>query len=108
MLLVEGEVGMSRQGLMQRFAVLRTGRREPTAATGRRPDFKGTRARLNLRVSVDVLEELMIIKTATGVDKNAFCVDVLVKAIRGRVDKLKTEHDAADWAVISRCAKRLR
>jgi hypothetical protein len=100
---------MSRQGLMQRFAVLRAGKPAPQAkANGRRTDFKGVRARLNLRMPVDVLEELQIIKVATGVDKNNFCVDALVKAIRGRVDKLKAEHDEAEWGAITRCAKRLR
>jgi hypothetical protein len=99
---------MNRQGLMQRFSVLRAGKREQPNASGRRSDFLGQRVRLNLRVPVDVLEELQIIKVATGVDKNAFCVDVLVKAIRGRVDKLKAEHDEAEWGAITRCAKRLR
>lgn len=99
---------MDRKGLMQRFAVLRAGKGDAPKPALRRADFKGQRVRLNLRVPADVLEELMIIKAATGVDKNAFCVEVLVKAVRTRVDRLKAEHDADEWAAIARCAKRLR
>ena len=99
----------NRDGLMRKFAPLRRARsKSPKGIVARRLDFKGARGRLNLRLPQDVLEDLQIVKTASGVDKNAFCEGILVKAIRDRVGKLKGVYDAAGWAIVTQCAKRRR
>jgi hypothetical protein len=105
----EPVMATNRDGLMRKFAALRNrSEMAPKRSVARRTDFKGARGRLNLRLPEDVLEDLQIVKTASGVDKNAFCEGILVKAIRDRIGKLKGVYDAAGWAIVTQCAKRSR
>jgi hypothetical protein len=71
----------------------------------RRPDYKGPRWRLNLRLDEDVAADLQIIKVVSGVPKNTFCQNVLREAIRNRVRELQAEHDAAAWETVIKLAK---
>lgn len=90
----------SRKAVLEKFA----GMRRPADLT-RRPDYKGERQRLNLRLDEDVAADLQVIKVVSGVDKNTFCETVLREAIRNRIRELQAEHDAAAWETLTKCAK---
>lgn len=90
----------SRKAVLEKFA----GMRRPPDLT-RRPDYKGERQRLNLRLDEDVAADLQVIKVVSGVDKNTFCETVLREAIRNRIRELQAQHDAAAWDALTKCAK---
>lgn len=73
----------------------------------RRPDYKGYRHRLNLRVPAELSHDLQIIKIVTGEAKNGFCERVLKEAISDKVEELRQQHDAAAWEAITRCAAKV-
>lgn len=70
----------------------------------RRVDFKGYRARLNLRISETISTHLQIIKLVTGEAKNAFCERVLKEAVESTINELKGRHGSEAWEAIQRCA----
>lgn len=71
----------------------------------RRPDFKGLRRKLSLRLPDELLLKLQAIKIASGEDKSAFCERVLNIAIEERMKELQGKHDANAWKTIVGCAK---
>lgn len=89
----------SREALRERFGVLRRVR------TTRRVDFKGYRARLNLRVPAAMSVKLQIIKLVTGEAKNEFCERVLKEAVESRIRELKAGYGSEAWAAIETCAE---
>jgi hypothetical protein len=90
----------SRKAVLEKFAGVR---RAPDLT--RRPDYKGERQRLNLRLGEDIAADLQIIKVVSGIDKNAFCEAVLRDAIRNRIRELQSQHDAAAWETLTKCAR---
>ena len=89
--------------VIQKFAGLRT----PDGAT-RRVDYKGMRARLNLRVAAGMSADLQIIKLVTGEAKNEFCDRILKEAINAKLKELRAHHDDAAWQTIETCAAAAR
>lgn len=75
------------------------------APRGRRQDYKGERARLNLRISAELARDLELLRLATGVDKNVVCEDILRSVIAERVAAEKQRLGTAAWEVIARCAR---
>lgn len=71
-------------------------------------DFKGDRARLNLRLDPEVALNLLIIKLATGVPRNTLCETYLREASDQAIAALQEDHDPDAWATIITCAKKLR
>lgn len=71
----------------------------------RRVDFKGYRARLNLRIPESISTHLQIIKLVTGEAKNAFCERVLREAVDSRINELKGRHGREAWEAIRTCAE---
>lgn len=89
----------SRDALLTKFSKLRT------SFSTRRADYKGERRRLNLRLSLDVMKRLQLIKMVSGEAKNTFCEKVIEEAIDKRVKELQAQHDAATWEALVRCAE---
>lgn len=89
----------SRDVLRERFAVRQRVR------SIRRADFKGYRARLNLRVPEAVSEGLQVIKLVTGEAKNGFCERVLKEAVESSIRELKARHGGEAWDAIETCAR---
>jgi len=89
----------SRDALLSKFARLRTN------ISTRRADYKGERRRLNLRLSLEVMKRLQLIKVVSGVAKNSFCEKVIEEAIDKRVKELQAEYDTATWEALVRCAE---
>ena len=98
---------MTDDSLFERFARLRSPQSEGSCRM-RRADYKGERRRLNLRVPVQILEELKVVKLAEGIDQNRFCTEVLSRAIRERYDRLKAAEDPARWEVLTSLARKGR
>lgn len=67
-----------------------TRRREPDQM--HRPDFKGERRRLTIRLTKRTIVDLEVIKVASGEDKNAFCERHLAQAVEERVTELREKH----------------
>ena len=93
----------SRGAVLQKFRTLRS---EPVST--RRPDFKGDRRRVNLRLPDDICDALDIIRIASGETKNTFCETALREAATKRIGELKGQHDRAAWETIVACAKAAR
>lgn len=98
-----------RETLKNKFAVVQaTKRAGETAAESehapRRRDYKGKRGRINLRAPQDLLDDLVVLATATGIDKNSFCVEALEKALDQRLHAERSKHGTEAWEVIVRCA----
>ena len=98
---------MTDDSLFERFARLRISQSDGSSRM-RRADYKGERRRLNLRVPIQVLEELRVVKLADGIDKNQFCTEVLSRAIRERYDRLKAEQGPARWEILTTMARKGR
>lgn len=94
-------MAVDESAIIRRFARAK----RPDNAT-RRVDYKGLRARLNLRVAESVSSDLRLIKLMTGVSKNDFCNRVLADAIENTLKELKAQHDDATWQTFQRCANR--
>lgn len=93
----------SRNAVLQKFSKLKVG-----AGSTRRVDYKGARARLNLRIEPDVAFNLHMIKLATGENKNSFCERVLAERIAEKVKELRARYDDAVWQLLADCAKKRR
>jgi len=89
-----------RDRLRQRFAGVK---RQP--ATKRRPDYKGRRVQMSVRLPPDVAEGLEILKFATGVEKNDLVVAAIRDAVNRRLADARGNFDDADWEVVVRCAR---
>lgn len=89
----------NRMLLRERFARLRPVR------TTRRSDFKGYRARLNLRIPESLSVHLQIIKLVTGEAKNGFCERVIAEAVQLAIEELKTRHGEEAWCALEEYAK---
>jgi len=89
----------SREELRTRFASSKGAR------TTMRVDFKGYRARLNLRVPERMATGLQIIKLVTGEAKNGFCERVLKEAVDTTIRELKGRHGSEAWDAIETCAR---
>lgn len=74
----------------------------------RRPDFKGLRRKLSVRLPDALLLNLQIIKVATGEDKGVFCERILTNAADQRIKELKDKHDGTAWSAIVGCAEASR
>ncbi|WP_414463405.1 hypothetical protein [Hyphomicrobium sp. DY-1] len=90
-----------RHAVLKKFSMLKVG-----SGSTRRVDFKGNRARLNLRIEPDVAFNLHIVKLATGENKNSFCERVLAEAIAEKVKELRSRYDDAAWQALADCAKK--
>jgi hypothetical protein len=90
----------SRDAVLKKFSVLL----KPAGST-RRVDFKGIRARLNLRMAPETVFDLQLIKLITGEAKNAFCERVLAEAVSQKIKELKARHDDKTWETYVQCAK---
>lgn len=90
----------SRDAVLKKFSVLM----KPTGAT-RRVDFKGIRARLNLRTAPETVFDLQLIKLITGEAKNGFCERALADAVSQKIKELKAKHDDKTWETYVQCAK---
>lgn len=90
----------SRDAVLKKFERLRT-----KEGTTRRVDYKGLRARLNLRVGAGMSRDLRIIKITTGECKNSFCERILREAIRSKLEEIRTRHDETTWQAICDCAE---
>lgn len=74
----------------------------------RRPDFKGERRRISLRLSKRMVLDLEIIKLASGEDKNAFAERHLDRAIEAELKQLRMKHGDEAWQfILARAAARL-
>jgi len=82
-----------------------TRRREPDQM--HRPDFKGERRRLTIRLTKRTIVDLEVIKVASGEDKNAFCERHLAQAVEERVTELREKHGSEAWQfILARAAAR--
>jgi len=82
-----------------------TRRREPDHM--RRPDFKGERRRLTIRLTKRTIVDLEVIKVASGEDKNAFCERHLAQAAEAKLKELKEKHGNEAWQfILARAAAR--
>lgn len=80
-------------------------RREPEPL--RRPDFKGERRRMSLRLPKKTVFDLEVIKIATGEDKAAFIEQHLTNAIDVKLKDLKGQHGEEAWEfILARAAAR--
>jgi hypothetical protein len=73
----------------------------------RRRDFKGERYRLNLRIGLELQQQLRLIKLLTAECKNDFCTRVIRTAAKDHLDQLRSTHDPHAWTTLEECAKRL-
>lgn len=95
--------------LTKRSAILQRFSRAKDAGDGlRRPDFKGRRRKVSLRLADELLLDLQVIKLASGEDKTAFCERVLRPAVDQRIKELQEKHDAQGWSAIVGCARTTR
>ncbi len=92
-----------KSAIFERFS-----RRKDAGDGTRRPDFKGLRRKLSLRLPDELLLKLQVIKIASGEDKSAFCERVLNTAADQRMKELQGKHDANAWSTIAACAKAQR
>lgn len=93
-----------RDQLRQKFASLRQ-RRGPGESVGRRADYKGERARLNLRVPEEMMALLSLLRVVDGGEINTFCVSTLDTALRERLTSVRRNYSDAEWDVLVRCAR---
>ena len=68
----------------------------------------GGRCRLTLRVTAELSDGLEVIRMASGVNKNAFCEDVLLRAVRAQLKALSEELDEGEVDVLLKLARRGR
>jgi hypothetical protein len=79
---------------------------KPTAPpSSRRRDYKGERRRLNLRLPETLTDDLAVLCMASGVDKNAFCEEVLGTAIKKQLEKVRQRYKPEEWEGILRCVR---
>ena len=74
-------------------------------ATTRRRDYKGERRRLNLRLPASLTDGLAVLCLASGVDKNAFCEEVLGAAVEKQLEKVRKRYKPEEWEGILRCVR---
>jgi len=73
--------------------------------TTRRRDYKGERRRLNLRLPASLTDDLAVLCLASGVDKNAFCEEVLGAAVEKQLEKVRKRYKPEEWEGILRCVR---
>lgn len=88
-----------RETLRARFAAVHV---EQT----RRADFKGYRARMNLRVPESLSHQLQIIKVVTGEAKNSFCERVIAEAVQQRIIELRAHYGTEVWSAFENSARK--
>ena len=76
----------------------------PRALTRRR-DYKGERHRLNLRLPASLTDDLAVLCLASGVDKNAFCEEILGAAVEKQLEKVRKRYKPEEWEGILRCVR---
>ncbi|MBT3071444.1 hypothetical protein KKP04_11270 [Rhodomicrobium sp. Az07] len=74
-------------------------------ALARRCDYKGERRRLNLRLPDPLAQDLAVLCLASGVDKNAFCEQVLSSAIENQLEQVRQRYKPEEWEGILRCVR---
>jgi hypothetical protein len=78
---------------------------KPAHGTTRRRDYKGERRRLNLRLPAALTEALAVLCLASGVDKNAFCEEILGEAVEKQLEKVRKRYKPEEWEGILRCVR---
>jgi hypothetical protein len=71
----------------------------------RHRDYKGERHRLNLRLPAALTEDLAVLCLASGVDKNAFCEEILGTAVEKQLEKVRKRYKPEEWEGILRCVR---
>lgn len=88
----------TRDRFKERFA--RQDKREKgqsASAPHRRKDFKGARRRLNLRLSEELARDLDVLQLAEGLEKNAFCEEVIREAVDRRLASIRQRLGEQAW-----------
>lgn len=70
----------------------------------RRKDYRGRRARVNLRVSRDLGHALEVLRLAGGSDKNSFCENAIGEAVDEELRLLRERLGEKEWESIVRRA----
>lgn len=93
-----------RDSLIMKFKSLPTSTKQM-----RRLDFKGQRYRINLRIGIDLAQQLQLLKIATGEDKNSYCERVLGEAIDRDITAARAKYDDAVWqTMVGHAARNVR
>jgi hypothetical protein len=76
----------------------------PAVEPAARNRSKAKRRRLTVRLNVDVVSALQILKIALGTDMNRFCEEAVGKAAVERLAEVRAGLAPGEWDVIVRCA----
>ena len=76
----------------------------PEVEAAKRNRSKTARRRLTVRLNVEVVAALQILKIALGTDMNRFCEEVVTKGAFERLADVKAALPSGEWDVIVRCA----
>lgn len=72
----------------------------------RRPGYKGQRRQLGLRLDLQVVRTLHLIKLATGEDINTLCEAAIAAELERRMAQVRATYDEAAWTALNACADR--